>query len=112
MSAPAPELGVSETEFQEQVIDLAHLLGWRVHAERAAWTAKGYRTPIQGDKGYADLTLVRDRVVFAELKSDTGTLRPDQREWLIALRAAGAEVHVWRPADWPEVEATLRRRRP
>lgn len=114
MTAPA-ELGrhVSEAEFQESVVELARLLGWRVAHFRAARTLTGWRTAVGGDgEGFVDLVLARDRVVFAELKSDTGTLRPAQREWLIALRAAGAEVHVWKPSLWPEVEATLRRRKP
>ena len=113
MSAPAPELRITEAEFQTQVVDLARLLGWRVAHFRAARPGQGWRTPVSADgEGFVDLVLARDRVMFVELKSDTGTLRPAQREWLIALRAAGAEVHVWKPSLWPEVEATLRRRRP
>ncbi|MCI0635547.1 MAG: VRR-NUC domain-containing protein, partial [Actinobacteria bacterium] len=108
-----PARSLTEAEFQEQVIGLARLLGWRVAHFRAAGTGHGWRTPVSADgEGFVDLVLARDRVMFVELKSDTGTLRPAQREWLIALRAAGAEVHVWKPALWAEVEATLRGRRP
>lgn len=107
-----PARSLTEAEFQEQVVDLAHLLGWRVAHFRAAGTAQGWRTPVSADgEGFVDLVLARDRIVFVELKSDTGRLSGHQREWLIALRAAGAEVHVWRPSDWSEVESTLRRRR-
>ena len=111
--SPDRRPALTEAEFQEQVIDLARLLGWRVAHFRAARTLRGWQTPVAGDgKGFVDLVLARDRVMFVELKSDTGWLSEHQREWMIALRAAGAEVHVWKPALWPEVEATLRRRRP
>jgi hypothetical protein len=111
--SPDRRPALSEAEFQEQFIGLARLLGWRVAHFRAARAARGWATPVAADgAGFVDVVLVRDRVMFVELKSDTGRLRGDQREWLIAFRAAGAEVHVWRPSDWPEVEATLRRRRP
>jgi hypothetical protein len=35
-------------------------------------------------------------------------LSEDQAAWLLALGLAGAEVHVWRPSDWPEIEELLR----
>ncbi len=48
----------SETNFQLKVIQLARTGGWElVHAERAARTGKGWRTPIQGDRGFFDLVL-------------------------------------------------------
>jgi hypothetical protein len=49
-----------------------------------------------------------ERLVAAELKTEQGRLGPGQREWLAALAAVGAEVAVWTPADWPQIEATLR----
>jgi hypothetical protein len=111
--SPDGRPALTEAEFQDQFVALARVLGWRVAHFRAARTAHGWRTPVAGDgAGFVDVVLVRDRVMFVELKSDTGHLRGDQREWLIAFRAAGAEVHVWRPSDWPEIESALRRRRP
>jgi hypothetical protein len=35
--------------------------------------------------------MVRDRVVFPELKNPRGRLKKTQAAWLCALRAAGAE---------------------
>ena len=85
-----------------QVIDLAHLYGWLVQHTRPAWTEKGYRTPIQGDKGFVDLVLAHPsqrRVLFAEAKSERGVLSLAQQQWLKALQSAGQETHVWRPDD-------------
>ena len=100
----------TETQFQESVIEAAHTFGWRVAHFRAARTADGsWRTPVQADgRGFPDLVLVRDRVIFAELKSDTGKVSDEQHEWIAWLEGAGAQAEVWRPADWPLIEATLR----
>jgi len=103
----ALKLRVPEADFQGAVIDLARTLGWMVHHVRPAMTSKGWRTPIAGDPGYPDLTLVRDRLIVAELKSSTGRVRPDQKLWIAALRAAGVECHIWRPSDWPLIEQAL-----
>lgn len=99
---------IPESEFQATVVELARLRGWRLHHTRPARTQKGWRTPIQGDPGFPDLTMVRgDRVLFVELKSERGRVSPHQEAWLEALRAAGAEVAVWRPRDWPKIVSAL-----
>lgn len=59
--------------------------------------------------GFPDLVLVHRTVIYAELKAQKGRVSEAQKAWHEALRAAGEEVHVWRPSDWPEVEARLRR---
>jgi hypothetical protein len=104
---------VTETEFQEQVVELARLLGWRsMHVRRSI--GKGRRwTTATSCAGWPDLTLWDPRaggVLFVELKADRGVVSLDQLEVHASLRAAGADVRVWRPADWDEVEATLNRR--
>jgi len=100
---------MSEAEFTRQVLALAKLLGWRTFHARAARTTKGWRTPVQGDgKGFADIVCVRERVLWIELKTDTGKLTPEQDAWIKSLRGADQEVHVWRPRDWPEIEKVLR----
>lgn len=100
----------TEREYQQAVIDLARLHGWRVAHFRAALTGKGWRTPVAADgAGFPDLCLVRDRIVFIELKAGNGPVRADQTAWLRALRGAGVEAHLVRlPGDWPLLEATLR----
>lgn len=100
----------TETTFQDAVIDLAKLYGWKLAHFRPGRTNKGWRTPMQGDTGFPDLVLARDsELVFAELKSDTGKLSPEQGAWRVALQSAGAEHRVWRPKDWDAVVGRLKR---
>lgn len=94
---------MTERQLQQAIVDCARLLGWR-----------SYHTfdSRRSEPGFPDLVLVRDRVVFAELKSERGRLTREQRAWAAALAAAGAEWHCWRPEDWTSgnVEAVLRAR--
>lgn len=53
----------------------------------------------------------RGRVIFAELKTRTGKLTPEQATWLSVLRQTGCvEVYEWRPADWEAICAIFRER--
>lgn len=99
----------TESGFTRAVLELAKLHGWRSAHFRPAMTAKGWRTPVQGDgAGFPDLVLVRGcRLIFAELKSATGKVKPEQTEWLLRLGGAGAEVFIWRPKDWAEITEKL-----
>lgn len=91
---------ISERQFQQQVIELAQWLGyWVWHDEDSRKNARGL----------PDLILVKDRTIFAELKKERGKVRPAQIDVMQRLREAGAEVYLWRPSDWPEIEAVLRR---
>lgn len=108
---------VPENAFQAQVLALAKLRGWRRAHFRPARVrdprtgADTWRTPVQGDgAGFPDTILLRgDRLIAAELKTDTGPKpRPDQVAWLDAFAAAGAEAYVWRPKHWDDIEEVLR----
>jgi hypothetical protein len=100
----------SEADFQKAVIELAQLLGWRVAHFRPARTEHGWRTAVSADgKGFVDLVMVKTSVLFVELKAERGRVSPEQEAWHAALRAAGAEVYVWKPPDWTVIEARLRR---
>lgn len=105
---------VSEEQLQNMVISLARYLGYKVAHFRGVRIQRRngtvyYQTPVQADgKGFPDLVLARPgRLVFAELKSATGKLSPEQEEWLKAIDAAGGEAYVWRPADIDEIEQVL-----
>lgn len=93
---------ITEKQFQQQVLQLTKLCGWRVYH---TWLS------IRSAAGFPDLVLVRgNRLIFAELKSDRGTLTAAQQEWIDALRGVpGVEVYVWRPLDWDEVVQILQR---
>ena len=76
---------MSEASFQGAVVEYARLRGWLVYHTR---DSRG------SQPGYPDLTLVRGgRLIFAELKTDTGRVRVEQQAWLAALAFAGAEVN-------------------
>ena len=92
---------LTEKEWQEQVVALARTVGWKVFH-----TYDSRRS----NPGLPDLILVRDRVVFAELKRESGRLSAAQDEWQARLRRAGAEHYVWRPRDLETVGAVLSRR--
>lgn len=100
--------GISEKEFTVQFLDLAKLCGWfRVHF-RAARTKHGWETPIQGDgKGFLDTILVKDRVLWIELKVRPNKLTREQVEWMERLLRAKQEVYCFYPEDWEQIKAVL-----
>lgn len=103
---------MSERDLQAAVIELAGVLKWQVAHFRPAMTAAGnWVTPVAADgKGFVDLVLVRNRVLFVELKSQIGKLKPEQSEWGARLLLAGATYFIWRPVDWysGEIDRALR----
>jgi hypothetical protein len=101
---------MTEDDFLKTVIDLAHLTGWKCFHARPAMTSKGWRTPVQADgAGFPDLVLVRERVIFAELKSEKGKLSDSQIKWLDSLERAGQEFYTWRPSLWEQIVDVLKR---
>lgn len=60
--------------------------------------------------GLPDLVIVGNVVLWVELKSATGTLKPEQRTWRYALEDAGQQYRLWRPSDLANgtIEETLR----
>ena len=97
MSAP---LALTEKEFQAQVVDLAKTLGYRVYHP---WLS------IRSERGWPDLALFKPgRFLLAELKTDKGKVTDRQTEMLADLKAAGVEVHLWRPADFDAIVEVLR----
>ncbi len=98
----ASPLRLTGTVLQKEIVRLANAKGFLVaHFQSVKTDQRGWVTPVgaQG-KGFPDLCLVRDRIVFIEVKGDGDRLRPDQVKWLDALAAAGVEAHVIRPKEW------------
>jgi hypothetical protein len=110
IQARAPEL-LTETQFSGLVRELAAIGGWRL---------RYHTVDSRGSKrGFPDWVLVHRedrRIIFAELKTETGKPTEQQEEWLEALeRVRGLEVHLWRPSDWAReggIVQTLTGRRP
>lgn len=98
---------VTEKQWQATVERMLTLNGWRYfHAPDNRPSANGRVQNIKA--GYPDLTAVRGaRLLYAELKRETGRTTPDQDGWLADLQAAGAECYVWRPSDAPALQAVL-----
>ena len=81
---------MKETRFQNQVLKLAKRFGWMAYH---TYDAR------RSEPGFPDLVLVRERVLFRELKTDTGSISKAQEAWGGALIKAGADFKVWRPRD-------------
>jgi hypothetical protein len=99
-------LDITEKEWDAQLFSkqkgLATMLGWELcyHTLRSKGSAPGF----------PDRVLVRDRVVFVELKREGQKVRYTQRQWMNGLAAAGAEVYLWFPSDLDEVANVLGKR--
>lgn len=97
--APIVLADLTEKEWQRQVVELAAQLGWK----------KTYHVydSRRSHSGFPDLVLVRDRIVFAELKREKTRPTDDQIEWLDRMAAAGAEVYLWRPSDLDDAASVM-----
>ena len=113
------QLAGDERAFQRRIEQYARLRGWMAYSIPDSRRAT--------ERGYPDLTLVHPggppgprepRVAWAEMKTDDGPIRPEQRAWLSALQraarianqATGRElvgVFLWRPAVEERVLAYL-----
>ena len=89
---------ILEKDFSAQIYELARMLGWR-----RFHTFNSKRSP----RGFPDEVLCRERVVFVEVKRERTKTTFEQREWLRALRDAGAEVYLIRPRNLQDLAAVL-----
>ena len=84
---------MTEADLQRAVIDLCRWLGLHYFHDNDSRRNRA---------GFPDLVIVGQHgVLFRELKTDKGRLRPEQATWLSRLQQAGADADVWRPADMP-----------
>ncbi len=97
---------ITEKQFNQQVCDLARLMGWRVFKTWPPRSASNYATLVAG---FPDLVMVRPPdLIFAELKAEKGRLTAIQQEWLGDLMQIPlAQVFVWRPSDWEAIVIIL-----
>jgi hypothetical protein len=97
---------MTERDFQEVVIGLAKLHRWHVAHFRPAMTEHGWRTAMEGDTGYPDLTLARNGVVLiVELKTQKGKVTQQQQKWAEQI---GEQYRLWRPSDLESIKEELR----
>jgi hypothetical protein len=97
-AAKAP--AISEAKFQAQVMKIAAQLGWRFYHTHDS---------IGSQAGFPDLVFVRSgRLFFAEIKSEKGKLRKEQKEWLELINKSGILCTVWRPSMMEEVWEILK----
>lgn len=92
---------MTEKQFQTQIIMVAKANGWTVYH-----TYDSRRSA----PGFPDLVLVRDGVLFREIKTNTGRISMAQQEWGDALTKAGADFKVWRPRDLKTIIKELTRK--
>jgi hypothetical protein len=115
----------TEAQFERAIVEYAELQGWLSYHT--------YDSRRSGE-GFPDRVFVRGpRLIFAELKSEKGRVSRAQQKWRDALTVVveeaeqradsidgewyggrghiqtHIEAHLWRPQDWPKIEATLRR---
>jgi hypothetical protein len=62
------------------------------------WGYHTYRSD-RSDKGFPDLVILGCKILYRELKTETGKLTPAQLDVINRLTTAGADADVWRPAD-------------
>lgn len=94
---------LKETErgFQDAVIEAARYHGWEhFHVYNARRSPAGFPDLVLAKPGYP--------ILLIELKTETGKLSAEQREWgRILSQAEGCYYAVWRPRDWPLIEMML-----
>lgn len=99
-------LEISEKELDRTLFaqkdGLAAQLGWRLNYH--VLRSRGSQA------GFPDRVLVRERIIFAELKREGGKPSERQVEWLDGLAKAGAEVYLWTPGDLDEIAKVLSKR--
>ena len=94
---------ITESSFQDKVIQTAELGGWWV------WHDTDSR---RNRAGLPDLIMIRPpRVIFAELKKHDGRVRRSQQTVLGLLAdCPDVESYLWRPDDFEAIERILARR--
>lgn len=98
---------MTETQLQAKIIRLATSLGYICYHTHDSRKSR---------KGFPDLCMAGERLVFAELKDMAYKATPEQQKWLAALgrleeKSGGLVVaRLWRPSDYisDEIEEVLR----
>jgi hypothetical protein len=83
--------GMLEQDLQDAIVEMCQWFGLYVYHPYDSR---------RSTSGYPDLTIIaKGGVMFRELKTEKGHLRPDQAKVLELLRLSGQDAGVWRPSD-------------
>lgn len=96
---------ITEGDFLATVREMAELYGWTVFH---TWNSR------HSPAGEPDLRMVHPgwkRMIWAELKTETGELTQKQVDILLILASAQQEYYLWRPRHMDWIEQVLSRRR-
>jgi hypothetical protein len=87
---------VSESAFMDTILQAAEIYGW--------WTYHTHDSR-RSTAGFPDLVLIKPpRVIFLEVKSETGRLSRAQADVLAMLEAVDyVRSGVVRPSDWEQI---------
>ena len=99
--SPKPWWAVmTEETFQLSVIQVAKDMGWLLFHDFDSRRSTA---------GFPDLVMTRNgRTIFAELKSQKGRIRTEQKQWIAELeKTQGVEVYLWRPSNMDQIVETL-----
>ncbi|WP_040595045.1 VRR-NUC domain-containing protein [Timonella senegalensis] len=84
---------MTEANLQTRILRLAKTCGYltyHTHDSR------------RSQPGWPDLVLANKKtgiLLFRELKTERGRVRPEQKEWIETLTALGQDAAIWRPSD-------------
>ena len=92
---------MTEKAFQSDVMRVAKMLGWLCYH-----TFDSRRSA----SGFPDLVLVREGVLFRELKVGKNKLSQSQELWRDSIMDAGGDWAEWRETDMDDIVADLSRR--
>jgi hypothetical protein len=102
---------MTEQQFTNELLRWLKVYQWRAfHVRNSGY---GGNTYVQGDRGFVDILAVKgSRWIAAELKigkagTKIGDPKPEQLQWLEALKRVGAETYIWRPENWSEILVVL-----
>lgn len=89
---------ITERDWQSHVTKIATVKGWRYYHPPDNRPVNGRIQKVIS--GFPDLCLIKgNRMIFVELKRETGIVSPEQIEWHDAIKNCGIEVYIWRPSD-------------
>ena len=96
---------VTESQFQGAVIEMAEMLNWM------AYHVYDSRRSVPG---FPDIVAVHRThgVLWLELKTMKGRVRPEQKRWIDALRAVGERAFIVRPDQMEFLESMFRGEEP